>query len=59
MAGPEGTSPPGSVITVDDEQAEILTKLGYAVKVDEPKIVEPQDVAEKPAKKAVKKNVRK
>lgn len=63
MAGPEGNYPPGSVIYCDEKRAAELIKGGYAVAIDEPKIVEPQKEEPKKEikkpKKAVKKNVRK
>jgi len=63
MAGPEGNYPPGSVIDCDENKAAQMIKGGYAVAIDEPKIVEPQKEEPKKEikkpKKAVKKNVRK
>ena len=63
MAGPEGNYPPGSIVSYDEKEAAKLIKGGYAVAIDEPKIVEPQKEEPKKEinkpKKAVKKNVRK
>ena len=62
-AGPEGNYPPGSIVSYDEKEAAKLIKGGYAVAIDEPKIVEPQKEEPKQEikkpKKAVKKNVRK
>jgi hypothetical protein len=59
MAGPGGINPPGSVITIDDNRATELISGGYAVALDEPKIVEqpkePEPVEVKPAGKKKKK----
>lgn len=63
MAGPEGNYPPGSIVSYDEKEAAKSIKGGYAVAIDEPKIVEPQKEEPKKEikkpKKAVKKNVRK
>lgn len=63
MAGPEGNYPPGPIVSYDEKEAAKLIKGGYAVAIDEPKIVEPQKEEPKKEikkpKKAVKKNVRK
>lgn len=70
MAGPEGNHPPGSVVSYDEKKAAQMIKCGYAVAIDEPKIVEPQPKPPEPPpnrklyenetpKKAVKKNARK
>lgn len=70
MAGPDGNYSPGSIVSCDEKKANVMIKGGYAVAIDEPKIVEPQvelpkipetivKNSEKKPKKAVKKNVRK
>ncbi len=62
-AGPEGNYSPGSIVSYDEKEAAKMIKGGYAVAIDEPKIVEPQKEEPKKEikkpKKAVKKNVRK
>ena len=46
-AGPEWSGRPGQVVEVKDDVARLLVKGGYAVFVDPPKAIKPEEVREK------------